>query len=410
MRRTGSNRRRSRAALLCVLVLGSRWGLAVPWLESRGDDAVEAPASSRAIKPIPLTGFQSGIHHWRKIRDTGRFIQVEPDQPSYRPDQVREIAANILLFQRENGGWPKDYDMAAVLTDEQMQKVRRTHDAADTSYDNGNIHSQVDYLARAYAQADEPSWRIACERGLDFMLRSQYPNGGFPQRYPNAKDFHAHITFNDGVMMGILSVLDDAARGESHFAWLDQARRNRAMESVRRGIECILKCQILEDGKRTGWCQQHDERTFEARPGRTFELASICPQETTEIVRFFMRRHDPSPGILEAADSAVAWLRRVRLDGIKVERVKAPRESFLRHDADFDVVVTRSPGAKPTWARHYEIGTDRPIFAGRDGVKKYAMAEIERERRTGTPWYGSWPARLVEKDYEAWRNAINRGS
>jgi PelA/Pel-15E family pectate lyase len=37
--------------------------------------------------------------------------------------------------------------------------------------------------------------------GLDFILRSQYANGGFPQRFPSSNGFHAHITFNDGVMM-----------------------------------------------------------------------------------------------------------------------------------------------------------------------------------------------------------------
>ena len=35
--------------------------------------------------------------------------------------------------------------------------------------------------------------------------------------------------------------------------------------------------------------------------------------------------------------------------------------------------------APPIWARHYEIGTNRPIFAGRDAVKRYTLAEIERE-------------------------------
>src|SRR4051794_28963317 len=75
-----------------------------------------------ASKPIPaidLSGFHDSAHHWRFIRDEGRFIQAQPDQPAYAASQVREIAANILLFQRENGGWPKDYDMAAILTEEQ---------------------------------------------------------------------------------------------------------------------------------------------------------------------------------------------------------------------------------------------------------------------------------------------------
>lgn len=69
-----------------------------------------------------------------------------------------------------------------------------------------------------------------------------------------------------------------------------------------------------------------------------------------------------------------------------------------------DVVVVPDPTAKPIWARYYEIGTNRPIFDGRDGIKQYELAAIERERRTGTAWYGSWPQSLIEKEYPKWRN------
>ncbi|SIO39969.1 pectate lyase, PelA/Pel-15E family [Singulisphaera sp. GP187] len=64
------------------------------------------------------------------------------------------------------------------------------------------------------------------------------------------------------------------------------------------------------------------------------------------------------------------------------------------------------PEARPLWTRHYEIGSNRPVFAGRDGIKKYALAEIERERRTGTPWYGAWPLILVEAAYPRWRRQV----
>jgi PelA/Pel-15E family pectate lyase len=352
--------------------------------------------------PIDLSPFYSGIAHWRNIRDQSRFIQPEKGQPSYSAEQVREIVENILLFQRRNGGWPKDYDMTAVLTDEQETIVKQTRDNDDTSYDNGNIHSQVEYLAKAYHQVAEPSWRAACERGFDFMISSQYANGGFPQRFPNPKSYHGHITFNDGVMVGIVRVLEKASNGKVPFEWLDENRRMQAKRAVELAIDCMLKSQILVDGQRTGWCQQHDASTLEARPARTFELASICPQETTEIVHFLMLQSDPSPAIVEAVTAAVGWLKEVSLSGIRLEKVASPRETFLRHTADFDMVVIADAQAPPLWARHYEVGTNRPIFAGRDGIKKYALAEIERERRTGTAWYGGWPRDLINDKFSKW--------
>ena len=51
------------------------------------------------------------------------------------------------------------------------------------------------------------------------------------------------------------------------------------------------------------------------------------------------------------------------------------------------------------------------MFAGRDGVKRYTLAEIERERRTGTPWYGGWPKTLMAKEYPEWlKQQVGRNS
>lgn len=104
----------------------------------------------------------------------------------------------------------------------------------------------------------------------------------------------------------------------------------------------------------------------------------------------------------------MAWLRAAKLTGIRVERVAAPAVEFFRHKADFDVVVKPDEKAPPLWARMVEVGTNRPIFASRDGVKVYSLAEVDRERRTGSGWYGNWPLRLIENEYPKWRAAVGR--
>ena len=106
-------------------------------------------------------------------------------------------------------------------------------------------------------------------------------------------------------------------------------------------------------------------------------------------MRFLMRLDSPDQRVIKAIEDAVAWLRRTQLHGIRVQRISAPETDYESHTENFDVVVLPDSDAKPIWARHYEIETDRPVFAGRDAVKRYALSEIERERRTGTPWYGS---------------------
>ena len=72
-------------------------------------------------------------------------------------------------------------------------------------------------------------------------------------------------------------------------------------------------------------------------------------------------------------------------------------------EIDEIVVVVKDEKAPPLWARMYEVGTDRPIFASRDGIKVYSLAEVDRERRTGSGWYGSWPRELLEQEYPRWK-------
>ncbi len=49
-------------------------------------------AAFQAPEPLPLEGFSDGIKHWRSLHG---------DQyAKYQPQQVREIANNILLYQR----------------------------------------------------------------------------------------------------------------------------------------------------------------------------------------------------------------------------------------------------------------------------------------------------------------------
>jgi hypothetical protein len=94
----------------------------------------------------------------------------------------------------------------------------------------------------------------------------------------------------------------------------------------------------------------------------------------------------PGQPVIQAIQSAVAWLDAVKLNGISV--VDKPDAALAR---GFDGLV-QNPKGEPLWARFYEIGTNRPIFCGRDGVIKSSLAEIEYERRTGYRWYVTTPA------------------
>ena len=56
--------------------------------------------------------------------------------------------------------------------------------------------------------------------------------------------------------------------------------------------------------------------------------------------------------------------------------------------------------AGPLWARMYEIGTNKPIFSNRDGIKRYDFQQLT-DRREGYGWYSDQPARTLAR-YKKW--------
>ncbi|MHC4641002.1 MAG: pectate lyase [Planctomycetota bacterium] len=330
-----------------------------------------------------------------KVISWGRCLSQRGE--FYAGDEAIRIADNVLLYQRDSGGWPKGIDMARVLSDGEKGRLRGSKNRGDSILDNGATHTQIRYLAKVYSASRLERFRQGFLKGVDYLFEAQYDNGGWPQRFPKPGGYSRHITFNDGAMIGAMSVLRDISEKRGDYTFVDEDRRRKAKEAVRKGIECILKCQILAGGKRTAWCQQHDEKTFEPRGARTYEKISICSGESVGIVKFLMAIDNPTKEIVEAIQSAVAWFDRVKLTGIR--QVNKPDDS----ERGYDKVIIKDTTAPPIWARFYQIGTNRPIFCGRDGKIKYSLAEIEHERRTGYSWYGRGPAGLLARDYPAWQ-------
>ena len=316
----------------------------------------------------------------------------------YATDEAVRIAENVLLYQRDSGGWRQNIDMARFLSEKDKVQLRKDKNKEDSTLDNGATHTQIRYLAKVYYATGVERFRQAFLKGTDYLLKAQYANGGWPQTYPRLRGYSKFVTFNDGAMIGAMSVLCDIAEKKPEYAFIDEIRRQKAKKAVQKGIDCILKCQIVVDGRRTAWCQQYDDKTLEARPARIYEKISICGAESVGIIRFLMDINKPSPEIIEAVQSAVAWFDRVKLTGIR--QVNKPDSSLER---GYDKVIVKDPTAPPIWARFYQIGTNRPIFCGRDGKIKYRLAEIENERRTGYSWYGYGPAELLARDYPAWQ-------
>ena len=312
----------------------------------------------------------------------------------YATGEARAIAASILQYQTPIGGWPKNIDMTAPPSAEFLASTKSDHRAP--TIDNKATTTQLEYLARLLTAGDDAVLRAAFDRGIDYLLAAQYSNGGWPQYFPLIEGYYTHITYNDDAMVNVLELLRDAAAGNAPYAFVDAARRARAAVAVARGIGCILRTQVRQDGNLTAWCAQHDETTFAPAWARKFEPPSLSGNESVGLVAFLLDIKQPSPEVIAAIEGAVRWLDSVKITGLRVDDTPGADGKRDRH-------AVADPGASVLWARFYELGTNRPIFMGRDSVVRYDFNEIERERRVGYSYLGTWPAKLLEKDYPQWR-------
>ena len=306
-----------------------------------------------------------------------------------RSSEGRRIADNVLTWQTPHGSWPKNRDTASEPFDGKSDDLHGT-------FDNGATTNELRFLARAFRATNEPRYQQAFLKGLSHILEAQYPTGGWPQFYPPSNRYHRHITFNDGSMSRILELLRDVSES-SDYGFLKTDYRTKAEGAVTKGIDCILRTQIKQDGKLTAWCAQHDEKTLEPAWARSYEPPSVSGAESVGVVRFLTSVEEPTPEIIAAVEGAVEWFRSVAIHGMRFEE-------FTDAEGRDDKRVVADPDAGPLWARFYEIGSNRPIFLDRDSVVRYSLTEIGQERRGGYDYYGTWAANLLAKDYPRWRS------
>ena len=303
----------------------------------------------------------------------------------------RQIVDNVLSWQTKHGSWPKNRDTASKPFDGKSEDLHGT-------FDNGATIDELRFLVRAFRATDERRYRQAFLRGLSHIFEAQYPNGGWPQYYPLSKNYHRHITFNDDVMVRILELLRDVSES-SDYGFLETEYRIKAKAAVTKGIDCVLRTQIRQDGKLTAWCAQHDEKTLEPAWGRSYEPPSISGGESVDVVRFLMSIKEPSPAIIAAVEGAAEWFRSTAIYGIRLDK-------FINVGGQEDKQVVADPDAGPIWGRFYEISTNRPIFLDRDSVVRYSFSEIGHERRNGYAYYGNWATRLINDEYPRWREKL----
>ncbi|TBV27637.1 pectate lyase [Meridianimaribacter sp. CL38] len=327
-----------------------------------------------------------------------RHIIYGKEASWFATDEAKEVAQNVLLYQRDVGGWPKNIQMHKPLSEKEKQELLNLKSVGDNAtIDNGATIQEMLFLSKMFRQTQDETYKAAFLKGLGYILEAQYDNGGWPQFYPLKKGYYTHITYNDDAMYNVMKLLSELKLNTGFYSiTLEKSQLEKVNLAYHRGIDCILKTQYKQNGVLTSWCAQHDENTLQPAKARAYELPSLSGAESANVVLLLMSVENPSNEIINAVNSAVNWFEKTKITGLRKDRVYDDVGKIV------DKRMVPDEKAPAIWARFMELDDNTPFFCDRDGIKKSTLAEIGEERRNGYAWYTNKPQAVLDQ-YPEWK-------
>jgi PelA/Pel-15E family pectate lyase len=261
-----------------------------------------------------------------------------------------QVAGALIEGQLACGGWHYLIDFAgekdlrdwyATVGKNAWRLEEYQHYYGNATFDDSSSSDATEFLLRFYLEKRDARAKASLDRAIQFVLDAQYPNGGWPQRFPKTDEFHhsglpdytGYITFNDDVTGGNVDLLI-----ECYQALGDR----RLLEPIRRGMDIFLATQGA--APQAGWSLQHTPDLAPAG-ARTYEPKSFATHTTASNLRALLKfyRLTGDPKYLKRIPETLAWL----------DSVKLPAD-----------VRPPNGGTHPTFV---EVGTNLPLYIHRRG-------------------------------------------
>lgn len=323
----------------------------------------------------------------------------------YGSEIATRLADRVVMCQKDIGGWSKNVAYHQMTDKEQEQLVKAKHQVGAT-FDNGSTITELRFIINVNNQIPKDSYKQAFILGLNYIFNAQYDNGGWPQFYPfrtgESVAYAKHITYNDDAMVNVMVFLQELISVNAAFDSMPitKADLDKAKKAFDKGVQCILNTQILVDGKPTVWCAQHHEVSLKPAKARKYELESFSGSESVKVARLLMSIDNPNQEIIKSVNGAAAWFEKHKIEGIKIVTETDSQGKPNR-------IVVEDEGAKPLWARFYDLETSEPFFCDRDGIKRDSLSQIGYDRRNHYRWYTASPAKFLKQQQE-WKNNLNK--
>ena len=283
----------------------------------------------------------------------------------YGSAEAISVADTLVSVQKTNGGWMKNDQFHKLSTSELTARQKLSGDNGrniHSCFDNYATTQEMRFLAKVYQQTHQQRFLDAFKRALDLIFESGNSlKGGWAQYWPLSSDkfsYQNYITFNDDLMLNMMRILQDISEQKGDFAGLvDDATREKCKAQWDKAIECVINCQIDDNGVKAAWCAQHDAADFLPTEGRPHEMPSVSGYESANLLYYLMSINKPSEEIKQSITAAVEWLKSHKYK----ENATVVDYTNAKGEADRHIVEKQGTNL---WGRFIQIG-------GESGKKIY---------------------------------------
>ena len=306
---------------------------------------------------------------------------------------IDQYTYNMTTWQIANGGFDKahadKYKSAYSGGDKSSWRAKDGGDLG--TIDNNATIQEMRLLAVRYKETTNSNYKSTFKssfnKAVNFILTMQRSKGGLPQVWPKRGNYSDQITLNDNAMIRAMVTMMDIANKTSPFDSdiIDDATRSKMSIALDKAIDFLLKSQIVNDGKLTVWCAQHDTNSYSPVGARAYELPSKSGSESAGAIWFLMNWPNQTTEIQNAIKGAIAWYKKTRVTGLYFNK-----KAGVFEQRDGNVL----------WYRFYEVNNDNYFFCDRDGesTKTQDFTKISEERRTGYQWAGDYGTALLSTE------------
>jgi hypothetical protein len=251
------------------------------------------------------------------IGDAFLRVYAVTREPRYL-EAARAAALALVRGQLKSGGWDYVVELDPAkrgawayrqAPGAPAQPAAGRQPANVSTYDDDNTQSALRFLlafvdaAQAAPDKRDGAIRDSLDFGLSKLLEAQYPNGGWPQRWPGTphdaashpvlrasypKDYpreqpddnyRGHYTLNDDTQSDAIRTLLEAHRRTGRAEYLKAAKR---------GGDFLLLAQMPEP--QPVWAQQYDAAMHPAW-ARAFEPPSVTSNESAGVVELLLDQY-----------------------------------------------------------------------------------------------------------------------